>query len=333
VGTAIISQTTTGSGAGTEYLMLDGHGSTRQLTAYTTSSGSNGLVVAREDYDGFGSTITLTGKPANLFNTVIEYTGQMWDARLLKYVLRSRMYDPGIGRFTSYDDADIQASDLVDANHYLYVGSSPIMFTDPNGHGEGNLAVTLVVVGIIGIVAGVTLQEIGLRTNSPTLQTIGSWTTTGGIFVSAALGPGVIKLAWNQTAGTAATIAGNVAKTESIADGLPRALRTVSGPVPIAGRIVQRPGQANWWQLGYLNTDGQPFTNKTIHLQTGDIIYDYGIDVMNEKAMIKINKMNSAGTFDHLGDFAVQSGDLGGLPYMNTPNGVSPLPNMQILGH
>jgi RHS repeat-associated protein len=122
--------------------MPDGHGCTRQLTAYTTDS-TNGHVTARYDYDAFGGAIPIAGLPANTASTIILYSGQQWDLATGEYYLRSRYYTPTIGRFTGAD-AQQPSQDLADANRYAYVSEDPINLLDPTGaDGLGELLVNI----------------------------------------------------------------------------------------------------------------------------------------------------------------------------------------------
>jgi RHS repeat-associated protein len=141
--------------------MPDGQGSTRQLTAYSTINATNGQVVARYDYAGFGNSITLSGVTANIVSTVILYNGQMWDPTSLTYHLRDREYDPALGRYDSFDQTNISAGDVVDSNLYLYTGSDPVNLDDPTGDmSEGE---ALVVAGISALLT-LTIHSIYTHT-------------------------------------------------------------------------------------------------------------------------------------------------------------------------
>jgi RHS repeat-associated protein len=155
LGASVIVQNANGANS---YLMPDGHGSTRQLTAYTSSSGTNGHVTGRYDYDAFGNDITFTVSthPANVADTIIRYTGELWDAGSGTYDLRARDYRPDLGRFSTSDNIMITPGDLGNANLYLYVGGNPVMYSDPSGHDFGfaelmtNTLISQVLGGILG---------------------------------------------------------------------------------------------------------------------------------------------------------------------------------------
>jgi RHS repeat-associated protein len=104
--------------AATSYPLGDGLGSTTQLT------NSGGAVTDSYTYDVFGATRSVTGTTANDF----RFTGQQQDVsvnRSLVY-LRSRSYDPALGRFLQQDSAPV-------GNRYSYVGNNPASDVDPYG--------------------------------------------------------------------------------------------------------------------------------------------------------------------------------------------------------
>lgn len=111
--------------SGTRFLLYDGHGSTRALASSTT-----GLVVSGQvyTYDAYGNLINFTGTP----QTSLLYSGEQTDTTGLQY-LRSRFYDPKVGRFASFDSyaGDPQAPQSL--HRYLYVQASPIRGIDPSG--------------------------------------------------------------------------------------------------------------------------------------------------------------------------------------------------------
>jgi RHS repeat-associated protein len=126
--------------AALQYLMYDGHGSTRALLD------SNGSFVAGQSYafDAFGNAI---GFNAGQAATHLLYSGEWFDSGLAQYYLRARNYDPHTGRFSSLDSYEGVRTDPLTLHKYLYTASNPIASYDPTGH-EESLIGQLVVTGI-----------------------------------------------------------------------------------------------------------------------------------------------------------------------------------------
>ena len=108
---------------GVHTLGYDGLGSTRILTD------ENGVVQAEYDYEAFGLQ-------SNQFGTVTNkylYTGEQFDENLNFYYLRSRYYNPNIGRFQKMDIWDGSQLSPLTLNKYAYVANNPANMYDPSG--------------------------------------------------------------------------------------------------------------------------------------------------------------------------------------------------------
>jgi len=152
IGNEVISQTRDGSAAATDYLLADGHGSTRQIAT------SDGVISDSYGYDAYG--ITLGGDPgaANPGKTKILHSGEQFDALLGQYFLRARFYDPHTGRFPTADWLPGDGTDPATQHQYAYCMNDPVDRRDPSG----NLSIieTLGVLLIIHIVAALIMQTI-----------------------------------------------------------------------------------------------------------------------------------------------------------------------------
>jgi len=126
IGDDIISQTT---GAGTEYLLCDGHGSTRQL------SDSSGTLIPDESYSYDAYGVMLGGNPtsASPAGTSMLYAGEQFDTSLQMYYNRARYYDQNIGRFNRMDPFAGSPQDPQSLHKYLYVHNNPVNGIDPTG--------------------------------------------------------------------------------------------------------------------------------------------------------------------------------------------------------
>lgn len=107
------------------YYVRDGQQSTRALTT------ADGTVTEQYTYDAFGNLLHQQGGTT----TPYQYTGQQFDHATGLYYLRSRFYDPVLGRFLSADTAAIDLARPTELNRYLYVSSNPISYYDPTGYG------------------------------------------------------------------------------------------------------------------------------------------------------------------------------------------------------
>ena len=92
-------------------------------------------------YDAYGNLIgsTLTGDG-------LYYTGEMYDADLAHYYLRSRYYNPSTGRFNQMDSFNGSNYDPQSLHKYLYCHANPLNGIDPSG--QGRLAELVTVIGI-----------------------------------------------------------------------------------------------------------------------------------------------------------------------------------------
>ena len=65
----------------------------------------------------------------------IRYRGYYYDTETGLYYLKTRYYDPEVGRFISIDDISYLDPDTINGlNLYAYCGNNPVMRVDPNGN-------------------------------------------------------------------------------------------------------------------------------------------------------------------------------------------------------
>jgi len=119
-GLGLISQRRNGVDS---FYISDALGSTRALT------NSQGVVTDRYSYDAFGELTSSTGTTVNSF----LYTGEQKDEAAGMYYLRSRYYDPAVGRFLTSDPHQGNSQSPQSLNKYAYVENDPVNNTDPRG--------------------------------------------------------------------------------------------------------------------------------------------------------------------------------------------------------
>ncbi|WP_028596379.1 polymorphic toxin-type HINT domain-containing protein [Paenibacillus assamensis] len=76
------------------------------------------------------------GKPLEERETVpnnLKYSGEYWDNTTGLQYLRSRWYDPSMGRFISEDTYEGELNDPLSLNLYTYVENNPLIYHDPSG--------------------------------------------------------------------------------------------------------------------------------------------------------------------------------------------------------
>jgi len=125
-----------------DYFVYDGLGSCRALVS------SNGVVVAKYDYDVYGSVRGQEGQRANNFKYVAQI-GHPTDEETGLIYMRARYYDPEIGRFVSEDPGQHGMNWFIYAmnnptNLYDFLGKKAIEVDDLL-----NLGLLFVAVGVL----------------------------------------------------------------------------------------------------------------------------------------------------------------------------------------
>jgi RHS repeat-associated protein len=159
------------NGSNTNYYDADALGSTVGLTT------NDGSYVNRYSYLPFGEDLTKLEGIANPF----EYVGQwgvMEEGNGLDF-MRSRFYEPNLGRFTTVDPLGINAGDT---NFYRYVFNNPTQNNDPSGEIAPFIVAAILGAGI-GAVSDIAIQAGSQYFSGQQIDI--NWTSVG---VSAAAG-------------------------------------------------------------------------------------------------------------------------------------------------
>ncbi len=98
---------------------------------------STGDVVVEYTYDAWGNhVVTPTDEAYSELSQLnpFRYRGYYYDTEIGLYFLKTRYYDPEVGRFITIDDLSYLDPDTINGlNLYAYCGDNPVMRTDSNG--------------------------------------------------------------------------------------------------------------------------------------------------------------------------------------------------------
>jgi RHS repeat-associated protein len=145
------------NGGSPQYLLYDGHGSTRQTV---TPSGANLVIGSQQyNYDAYGQTLGTTYTAGSPPATKLLYTGQQFDVNLQQYYLRARYNNPANGRFNQLDTFAGNNDDPQSLHKYAYSTGDPVNRIDPSGM-DGELAEMLTTTAVQDILANIALPVI-----------------------------------------------------------------------------------------------------------------------------------------------------------------------------
>ena len=135
----------------------------------------SGNVQARYQYDAWGNHKVYDANGNEIANSItnpnhignlnpIRYRGYYFDTETGMYYLKSRYYDPQVGRFLNADSIEIcvntQSDQINGLNLYAYCMNNPVMLTDAAGYSSFWENLWKVVVGVViiaGLIAGTIL--------------------------------------------------------------------------------------------------------------------------------------------------------------------------------
>jgi len=88
--------------------------------------------MANDSYEPWGKVLSVSEGTA-VAGQPIGYAGYYYDKETKLYYLQARYYDPETARFVSRDPYPGDEDDPVSQNGYVYAGSNPVNYIDPNG--------------------------------------------------------------------------------------------------------------------------------------------------------------------------------------------------------
>ena len=103
---------------------------------------ASGAVVARYLYDAWGTCVVVNNDGAEIADAnhignlnPFRYRGYYYDVETKLYYLKTRYYDPEVGRFMTIDGIEYLDPETINGlNLYAYCGNNPVMNVDPNGN-------------------------------------------------------------------------------------------------------------------------------------------------------------------------------------------------------
>ena len=102
---------------------------------------ASGAVVARYLYDAWGTCVVVNNGGAEIADAnhignlnPFRYRGYYYDVETKLYYLKTRYYDPEVGRFMTIDGIEYLDPETINGlNLYAYCGNNPVMNIDTNG--------------------------------------------------------------------------------------------------------------------------------------------------------------------------------------------------------
>lgn len=119
---------------------------------------NSGAVVVKYKYDAWGNCITtVVNSNASTIATLnpFRYRSYYFDTEIGFYFLKTRYYDPEIGRFMTIDEISyLDPENINGLNLYAYCRNNPMMYCDPSGN------ITLMTAAIIAAIIGAAVGAV-----------------------------------------------------------------------------------------------------------------------------------------------------------------------------
>ena len=146
---------------------------------------SNGNIVVEYKYDSWGNHAVLDANGADIASAThignlnpFRYRGYYYDTETGLYFLKTRYYDPEVGRFITIDDISyIDPETINGLNLYAYCGNNPVMGYDPDGTWDWGRFWSGIAIAVAAVVAV-----------AITVATFGTGSVAGGIIIGGIIG-------------------------------------------------------------------------------------------------------------------------------------------------
>lgn len=119
--------------SGKVYYLHNGHGDVIEMRDSTGNASLN-----RYTYDVWGKPLKTEESVSNPF----RYSGELWDTTTELQYLRTRWYDPGVGRFITKDTYEGSLASPLSLNLYTYVANNPLRYIDPSGNKHVDIGIS-----------------------------------------------------------------------------------------------------------------------------------------------------------------------------------------------
>ena len=220
---------------------------------------ASGVKVGKYKYTAFGECEVEMNTNGIAEKNPIRYRGYYYDTETSLYYLKTRYYDPEVGRFMTIDGIEYLDPETINGlNLYAYCGNNPVMNIDPEGKAFLTIFLITLVAGVVigGTIAGVKGYKNGER-GWGLVKTIAKGSFKGGIiggltavliyalpeigsFLGASLGFGSLALAESGAAAVSLTSAQAIIAGIAALSGL--------------GLMFSRTGKSNgYWGEKYSN--------------------------------------------------------------------------------
>ena len=98
------------------------------------ATASNGTDIISYSYDAWGNIYTTATNEALAEANPLRYRGYVYDTETEYYYLRSRYYNPEVGRFLNADALVSTGQGFEGNNMFAYCGNNPVRYSDKAGY-------------------------------------------------------------------------------------------------------------------------------------------------------------------------------------------------------
>ena len=164
---------------------------------------NSGAIVVKYAYDAWGNCKALNANGVEITDIAhigylnpFRYRGYYYDVETKLYFLKTRYYDPEIGRFITIDDISyLDPNSINGLNLYAYCGNNPVMMVDKTGCIAISLTIICMIIGaVLGAIAGGFVAHNVAKEHGQNGWALIGWTmlgVVGGAIIGGALGAGV----------------------------------------------------------------------------------------------------------------------------------------------
>lgn len=121
-------------------------------------------------YDAWGTCVVVNNDGAEIADAnhignlnPFRYRGYYYDVETKLYYLKTRYYDPEVGRFMTIDGIEYLDPETINGlNLYAYCGNNPVMAVDPNGNKWWHWLIWAIIIVGLGVATALTGGAAGV---------------------------------------------------------------------------------------------------------------------------------------------------------------------------